>query len=278
MRDEHMSDNGASGADLLKTHIALGARLLSFTGHDDFNQGQISGRLANDDRLFIKNGWTGFQTCEPGDIIECLLPAGAKLPLDAPAETCLHQAIYHARPDVLGCVHTHHEAAVALGAVSDEIMPISHEGAYFHDNTAVFDWTSHTILSRDDAERVAARLGGNSAVILRNHGFLTVGPSVKSATLLAIMFARACRIQLAAFSSGRHIHTSSLADVSKKRSFIYSNVALRSYWKTLSDALLRAQPEAARWMKSSAAMSTLQARTQPASQPSFVKTEGCDVQ
>ncbi|MEU3957857.1 class II aldolase/adducin family protein, partial [Streptomyces achromogenes] len=40
--------------------VALGARMLSLDGHDDFNQGQISARIPGRDEFFIKGALVGF--------------------------------------------------------------------------------------------------------------------------------------------------------------------------------------------------------------------------
>lgn len=245
--------------ETLRCNLALCARLLSRHGHDDFNQGQVSARIPGRDALLIKSGWVGFDSCEPKDLLELTMSTEGKLGFEAPAETCLHRAIYRSRPDVRAIVHTHHEATVAFGAVCDEMLPISHEGAFFSGNLGFFDETSQTVLTEHHATGVADKLGAHSAVILRNHGFVAVGSSVKSAAIHSMMLTRACRVQLLALSSGRPLRASSSDDIAPKRKFIYSDTALRGYWNSLMTTLVREQPDIAAWAKPNRSMVTLHA-------------------
>src|SRR5438309_1451634 len=57
-------------------------------------------------------------------------------------------------------------------------------------------------LRDDEKPRLVRDLGSQSALILRNHGLLTVGPTVADAFLVMYTLQRACEIQIAAQSAG----------------------------------------------------------------------------
>jgi len=62
------------------------------------------------------------------------------------------------------------------------------------------------IAVRDDEKpRLQASLGKNYALILRNHGLLTVGPTVADAFQLIHVLQRACEIQLMAQTGGAEL-------------------------------------------------------------------------
>lgn len=229
----------------LVTALALGSRILSVSGHDDFNQGQISGRLPQRDQFFIKQALCGFDEADPASFITCALGQGA--PPLAPPELPLHQAVFAARPDVACIVHSHAPQTLAFGAVDMELQPISHDGALFTGRLPRFTDTSNTVLDLATGEAIAAVLRDAPAVLLRNHGGVIVGKSVREAVIRAQLLERACLLQLLTSSTGQQAYYSSAADVAAKRDFIYSSSAIRTYWEHQVRALRRRAPETAAW-------------------------------
>lgn len=57
-------------------------------------------------------------------------------------------------------------------------------------------------LNLDEQERLVADLGGHPALILRNHGLLTVGESAAQAFLRMYYLEKACEIQVTAQAAG----------------------------------------------------------------------------
>lgn len=235
---------------VLCRQLCLGSRILSSHGHDDFNQGQISARVkAVAEQFLIKSGLKGFDNALPEDMIQCPVSGEVVMLPETPPETPLHQAIYQARPDVGAIVHSHAEYATVFGATDIELLPLSHEGSYFQGRVARFDETSHTILDLEVAAAVARALGDGSALFLCNHGLVVVAATVRQAVLLAVMLERACKLQLIAESTGRRYSVTRSDEVLRKRQYIYSDVALRSYWTHATQAAVQRFPEAAAWLQ-----------------------------
>lgn len=232
----------------LAAQLALGARMLSLDGHDDFNQGQISARMPGSDRFLIKNALTGFDEATPQSLVECRVDAAEPAPGTAPPELPLHQAIYRARPDVCGIVHSHAPHTLVFGATDLELRPLSHDGAYFVGATALFTTTSNTVLDIGTGDLIAKDLGTGRAVFLRNHGGVVVGRSVRHAAVFAQVLERACRLQLLAESSAVPYAWSSAQDVAAKRDYIYADLSVRSYWDYAVRRVARHWPEAAEWL------------------------------
>ena len=231
----------------LRIQVAIAARSLSIGGHDDFNQGQVSARVPGSDHMLIKGALKGFDECTPEDVIVAPLDPDAPAPAMAPPELPLHQAVYEARPDTHAIVHSHAPYTLVFGATDLALRPVSHDGAYFEDRIDRFAMTSNTILDMETARGVAKALGANPAALLRNHGGVVVGKSIRHATVHAHTLERACRLQLIAEQVPGGYHTSTPDDVQAKREFIYGDLAVRSYWDYAVGQVQRTWPEAAEW-------------------------------
>lgn len=111
------------------------------------------------------------------------------------SEWPMHLAIYRARPDVGAVVHAHPPFATALACAGRALdRPILSEvlislGAV---PLAAFELPS----TEDLAEGVARSLGSHVAVLLANHGAVTVGPDPRAAYYRMETLEQAARIQL----------------------------------------------------------------------------------
>ena len=230
----------------LAANLAFASRMLSLDGHDDLNQGQVSARLPRAERVLIKQALRGFNEAGPEDMIWELADPAAPASRDAPPELPLHRAIYAARPDVNAIVHSHAPYTLVFGATEMELQPLSHDGAYF-EGIPRFTQTSHTVLHLETGQAIAQCLGDRSAVFLRNHGGVVVGRSIREAAVAAQILERACRLQLMAVQAGVKYHVSRADDIARKRSFIYSETSVKSYWDYLVRLVKARWPEAAPW-------------------------------
>jgi ribulose-5-phosphate 4-epimerase/fuculose-1-phosphate aldolase len=118
----------------------------------------------------------------------------------------IHSAIHRARPDVACVIHTHTWAGMALSALDCGVLPITQTSMRFlkigyHDyQGVVLDKKEETSLLRD--------LGDGEALILRNHGLLTVGKTIGEAFNWMHRLELTARSQLAAMATGaklRHV-------------------------------------------------------------------------
>ena len=99
-------------------------------------------------------------------------------------EMLMHAAIYRARPDVGGVVHTHSTYASALAVAGIAIPPLIDEMVVaLGDGVAVADYAFPS--TEELGENVIAALGERKAVLMRNHGFVGVGRSVEEALAVA---------------------------------------------------------------------------------------------
>ena len=94
-----------------------------------------------------------------------------------PAAYHIHHPILAARPELVSAAHVHTGWGTPFSAECRLLRPISQESCVFFENHALFDDEEVQIQSVDGGQRIANALGPHCAVILRNHGLLTVGDS-----------------------------------------------------------------------------------------------------
>jgi L-fuculose-phosphate aldolase len=181
-------------------------------------------------------------------VVEVAVDADVAAPPTAPPELPLHQAVYQARPDVNAVVHSHAPHTLVFGATDLPLRPISHDGAYFVDRVGLFTETSNTVLDLATGQRIALALAAHPGVLLRNHGGVVVGKSVRHAAVFAQVLEHACRLQLIAVGTGVPYTWSNDRDVALKRDFVYADLSVRSYWDYAVRRVVRRWPDCAQWL------------------------------
>ena len=112
----------------------------------------------------------------------------------------IHGAVHRARHDVACVIHTHTWAGMALSALECGVLPITQTSMRFlkigyHDYQGV-------VLDKKEEASLLADLGANEALILRNHGLLTVGKTIGEAFNWMHRLELTARSQLAAMATG----------------------------------------------------------------------------
>jgi ribulose-5-phosphate 4-epimerase/fuculose-1-phosphate aldolase len=130
-----------------------------------------------------------------GDIVEGDQPVNQEA-------FAIHSAIHAARPDVVAAAHSHSVHGKAWSALGRLLDPITQDACVFYGDHVLFECTG-VALEVSEGERIARTLGPHKAVILRNHGLFTVGPSVEAAVNWFISMDRAAQVQILAESAGK---------------------------------------------------------------------------
>jgi ribulose-5-phosphate 4-epimerase/fuculose-1-phosphate aldolase len=114
----------------------------------------------------------------------------------------IHGCMHEARPEISCVLHTHTRAGVAVAAMKCGLLPISQHAMRVQQQCSYHDYEG-IALDMSERERMAASLGRKSKVmILRNHGLLTLGETVREAFELMYYLDCACQIQVDALSGG----------------------------------------------------------------------------
>ncbi len=118
-----------------------------------------------------------------------------------PAGFVIHAAIHRARPDVACVFHTHTRAGVAVSAQREGLLAMSQHAMRFHRRIGYHDYEG-IALDLEEQLRLVHDLGSHDALILRNHGLLTTGTTVRAAFENMYYLEMACQIQIDALAGG----------------------------------------------------------------------------
>ncbi|MCK5563565.1 class II aldolase/adducin family protein, partial [Candidatus Bathyarchaeota archaeon] len=109
-------------------------------------------------------------------------------------ETPIHATIYITRKDVQAVVHTHASTATAFGIAKKEILPLQIEMFMRLPNgvpVVPFEAPGSKML----VDAVQKKITNYDAVILENHGIVTVGSTIEAACNLTEMVEEGAKIQ-----------------------------------------------------------------------------------
>jgi ribulose-5-phosphate 4-epimerase/fuculose-1-phosphate aldolase len=113
----------------------------------------------------------------------------------------LHGGVLKGRPDVDCSIHVHTEWGMALAGLEHGLRMVSQQATRFYKRVGYHPYEG---ITEDFAERerILANLGGNRALILRNHGLLTVGKTAREAFVLMKYLMSAAEIQIRMEATG----------------------------------------------------------------------------
>jgi HCOMODA/2-hydroxy-3-carboxy-muconic semialdehyde decarboxylase len=106
------------------------------------------------------------------------------------SERFIHSEVYKARPDVQSVVHTHSPTVVPFSVTEVPLKPI--RAGFFYPEVPVFEireaggWTNLLVSNAALGRALAEKLGNNSVALLRGHGNVVVGPTLRTAVYRAI--------------------------------------------------------------------------------------------
>jgi ribulose-5-phosphate 4-epimerase/fuculose-1-phosphate aldolase len=204
----------ASGFDPgLVEDIVVGSRILADFGVVD-GFGHVSARHPANPNRFLMSRSLAPALVTADDIMEFDLDGNA---VDARGrsvflERFIHSEIYKARPDVMAVVHTHSLGVIPFTVSQVPLRPMYHNAAFLAAGTPVWDirkaFGETDMLVRDGArgKSLAEALGDKPVVLMRGHGDVTVGPSVKMAVFRAYYTDVNARLQSQALALGGEVN------------------------------------------------------------------------
>jgi HCOMODA/2-hydroxy-3-carboxy-muconic semialdehyde decarboxylase len=198
------------GADAaLIEDIVTGSRVLADFGVLD-GFGHVSARHPANPNRFLMSRSLAPALVTADDIMEFDLDGNA---VDARGrslflERFIHSEIYRARPDVMSVVHTHSPGVIPYTISQVPLRAVFHNAAFLAAGAPVWDirkdFGETDMLVRNAAigRDLALTLGDRPVVLMRGHGDVTVGPSVKLAVFRAYYTDVNARLQSQAIALG----------------------------------------------------------------------------
>jgi ribulose-5-phosphate 4-epimerase/fuculose-1-phosphate aldolase len=156
----------------------------------------------------------------------------------------IHSAIHEAKAEIDCVIHTHTWPGMAVSMLECGLLPATQTSMRFakisyHDYEGV-------ALDEREKESLVSDLGDNNAMILRNHGLLTVGRTVPEAFNAMHRLELSCKTQLAAMACGSKLNTVP-QEVIEKTYMNYQPGTRRPYgvmeWPALLRRLDRINPD-----------------------------------
>ncbi len=191
-----------------KQRLAAGFRLFSRFGFDEGIAGHITARdpeLA--DHFWLNPLGLHFGHIRVSDLI-LVNHHGEVVEGDGPVNAAafvIHSQVHAARPDAVAAAHAHSTYGKCWSTLGRLLDPLTQDACSFYGDHAVFDDYAGVVLDIEEGKRIAHALGGAKAVILRNHGLLTVGRSVDEAVWWFVTMERSCQVQLMAEAAGQPV-------------------------------------------------------------------------
>ena len=124
-------------------------------------------------------------------------------------ERFIHSEIYRARPDVVAVVHNHSPALIPFGITGTALRPVFHMSGFLGSATPIFEIreaggpaTDMLIRDRKLGAALARALGAAPFVLMRGHGSVAVGTTLKQVVFRAIYAEVNARLQSEALRLG----------------------------------------------------------------------------
>lgn len=228
-----------------KQRLAAGFRLFGRYGFDEGVAGHITARDPERlDHFWVNPFGMNFKHIRVSDLI-LVNDDGEVVEGDRgvnAAAFAIHSQVHAARPDVVAAAHSHSIYGKSWSTLGRLLDPLTQDACAFYEDHALFDDYTGVVLDLEEGKRIAHAVGDGKAVILRNHGLLTVGHSVDEAVWWFVTMERTCQAQLLAEAAGTPIKISDEA-ARHTAGQVGSHVAGWFSFSPLYDWIVREQPD-----------------------------------
>ena len=109
------------------------------------------------------------------------------------AAFAIHSQVHAARPEVVAAAHAHSIYGKSWSSLGRLLDPLTQDACSFYEDHSIFTDYTGVVLNLEEGKRIAETLGKNKALILKNHGLLTVGKTIDEAAWWFITMDRSCQ-------------------------------------------------------------------------------------
>ena len=236
-------DIAADPVKRLRTELLHAFHIIDLSGQPSGMGAHMTARLPAAEAMLFHIHNYGFGEVTPDHIHECdfeLNVLGGEAVAVNPT-LHIHTRIYRERPDISCVVHTHAKHVTALSCIGENLACITQSSARLYDECVYFA-EEGSVLGKDKAQALADALGDKSAMVLKNHGLLTVGRTIQEAVLLALVMENEAEIQLMAMSAGT-IRPLGEEGALRSKEYLRSDKMMGRHWAFQMRKLMRERPE-----------------------------------
>ena len=190
----------------LREDLAAAYRLIALHGMTDLVFTHLSVRVPGEGHRFLVNPY-GLLFEEVTASCLVLVDADGEprqkttWPVN-PAGFVIHSALHMAREDAHAVMHLHTPHGQAVSAMAEGLLPHTQTAMIAKHDVAYHEYEGIATYL-EERERLVEDMGTKNAMILRNHGTLTVGETVAQCFLRLYFLERACEAQVKMLSAGR---------------------------------------------------------------------------
>ena len=198
--------NMPAGEWEVRVDLAAAYRLVALYGWDDLIFTHLSARVPGPEHHFLINPYDMmFEEITASSLVKIDIegqPVGTSSHPVNPAGFTIHSALHMAREDAAAVMHLHTPYGQAVSAMAFGLLPHTQTAMIAGHDVAYHDYEG-IATDLEERERLVADIADKHAMILRNHGTLTVGDSVPSCFLRLYFLERACEAQVHMLAAGR---------------------------------------------------------------------------
>ncbi|APE29045.1 class II aldolase/adducin family protein [Aurantiacibacter gangjinensis] len=190
----------------VRIDLAAAYRLVALYGWDDLIFTHLSARVPGPDHHFLINPYDMmFEEITASSLVKIDGEGQPVIPTDHPVNPAgfvIHSALHMNCENAHAVMHLHTPDGQAVSAMADGLMEHTQTGMIARSDIAYHDYEG-IATDTEERERLVADMGDKHAMILRNHGTLTIGKSVAECFLRLYFLERACEAQVKMLSAGR---------------------------------------------------------------------------
>ncbi len=187
----------STGNRKIREDLAAAYQLFAYYGMDDLTYAHLSARSADQESYFIYPLGMIFEEVTASKLLKVSLSGeileGTEMSYNKTGYA-IHGAIYQHNPQLNAIFHLHSLASTAVSAMASGLLPLSQFAFHFYNNIGYHPYNS-LVLDSEQGKTLVDNLGDNSALLLQNHGMLTVGPTIQEAFFYAFFLEKACKVQ-----------------------------------------------------------------------------------
>ena len=228
-----------------KQRLASAFRLFAKFGFSEGVAGHLTARdPEREDHFWVNPFGVHFAHIRVSDLVlvnEHGEVVGGDRPINE-AAFAIHSRIHTARPDAVAAAHAHSFYGKTWSSLGRLLDPLTQDACAFYQDHGLFADYTGVVYDTSEGDRIAAALGDYKAVILQNHGLLTVGKTVDEAAWFFISMDRCAQSQLLAEAAGKPIPISHESALVAQQQVGNARVGWYQY-QPLWDLISREQPD-----------------------------------
>ena len=194
----------------VRIDLAAMFRLTSHYNWDDTIWNHITARVPGSDHHFYMHRF-GLHYSEVTASNLITVDEDGKV-IDGPSDVntagfIIHSAVHLNHPESKFVFHAHPPTAIAATALK-EVPFLIQDSSMLYGKVGYHDWEGLSV-DPDERFRIAERIEGKSCLIMRNHGFLTVGKTAGECFMSMYYLIRMCETTLQVLATNRDLQETS---------------------------------------------------------------------